>query len=325
MTYPKKEELNRAGITDDEGYLERRVSQLSLHAPTDVRIEEGCLIWERVIKEGQGDTFVEPGPGLLSGFIRLADAPETDIRDYALRWGVFGICAHFEPCTHNEPGSSMLAHYCQPIVCSLVAEEVHRCYPLGHKLSLGGDSGWEPIKIWRRLSRRARAMLYIAANLHQGRPGEPEDWDVCTYLPREKRIALNPTTRTFDYRRQVSQEKDWLGSLVNNWLEVGGISVSFGWWRQGTYVSLDTGGGWLMGALAFQLMLAICRKDGFAFCRNCGNPFFPPRRLRANAHYYCEGENCGRKAMLRFATRAFRERKKIGAQSKRRKRKESAA
>src|SRR5262245_47356558 len=40
---------------------------------------------------------VHAGPGLLEGFIKLADAPDEAILAYARRWGPLWLCKHGDP------------------------------------------------------------------------------------------------------------------------------------------------------------------------------------------------------------------------------------
>jgi hypothetical protein len=78
---------------------------------------------------------------MLGRFIRLAEAPPEKIREYALQWGALETCEHDMPLWHWGDAR-----------CNLVREE----------------DGWsEPLSVWRFYSRNARAVLRVAAEIHE--------------------------------------------------------------------------------------------------------------------------------------------------------------
>ena len=68
-----------------------------------------------------------------------------------------------------------------------------RCHLLREEARL---YAWEPLERWRYFSRQAGAILNLAARLHKGQPGKPEDWRHVV-KPPEGRTASCAKTRPF--------------------------------------------------------------------------------------------------------------------------------
>jgi hypothetical protein len=250
---------------------------------------------------------------ILAEFVRLADSSTDAIRDYALKWGVLGICKHGLPRTHNFRQSG-LSHFCPP-----------RGFRGDGDLDI--VNGWEPLSAWRRYSRLALGILNIASRLHQGVTVDDERfW---------KRAGIRfMGYEDTDERRRRTFQQFALSTEVNGWLELANVRPFFSWGEDeeatialGTTIlwfSLTTQKDWLpllphlhgttlFGALGIQLLMAVSRKEGFAICSACGSPYTPKRRPNPTRRHYCD--KCGVKAAWRNAQQDRR--------SKLRKRKDS--
>ena len=214
---------------------------------------------------------VLPGRGILDYFVALADAPPEEVLNFARHWGILELCEHNLPASHNAPAHAPRA----------TNTLVTWCHPRGWYDRTGKYDGWEPLEVWRQFSRQARALLHIAARLHLGQVGLPEDWR----LVYERSPSPEPAPW---WKQTVDGEKSKIADIVNEWLELGNVRVRTSWrpWRQPAPVVTLAGDG-LFGALACQLLLAINRTDGLAICSGCGSPYCPSRRPRMDQRRYC--------------------------------------
>lgn len=298
----ERDRFDLAGIALDGPLL----SLEGFPRPTGIRVEAGRLIWSGL----NLDNRILPGPGLLSGFLKLGHAQPGAIKGFAEQWGVLELCQHDLPSLHSPA-----------------------CRPRGKR----GEFQWEPIDAWRYYARQAVALLNIAARLHGDKPGSVEDWNTIyerplRYLPQQlgelemvcEMIGLGPIP---DHRRlvisvggvqlvarpiQMERKRDEvlagqrfvLAAILNyGWLDMGGVRPAFQWAGSPRVALLSRN---LFGALAANLIFAIARTQGLAMCTACGTPFIPSRRPVPGRRSYCP--SCGRQAATRDASRAYRQR-----------------
>jgi len=249
---------------------------------------------------------VLPGPRILDEFVRLADGSTAAIRDYALKWGVLGICKHGLPRTHNlrQLGPTRF------------------CTPRGYRRmdDLDTETGWEPLSAWRQYSRLARGILDIASRLHQGQLIDDESLWQRAGIPAMGYYKLDKIGRRMLQRFSVATE-------VNGWLELANVRPFFSWGEdEEATVALGTSILWfsttmqkrllpdlshlhgttLFGALGIQILMAVSRKEGFAICSACGMPYAPKRRPNPRRRRYCH--RCGLQAAWRNAQQERRAR-----------------
>jgi hypothetical protein len=320
-----------AGLVRENGEMERPIEGAPIEVPHGIELEDWRLEW------GHGPPLpvrsVIPGPGLLSEFIGLADAPAIRIRDYARRWGVLGICVHWLPADHSAPpvySQTPLPDWpksCTPLygwlrpACLLYAKP--RTYAVGFDRDDSEFPGlpWEPIGAWRHYARQARAVLNIAACLHSGRPVATEDVETIDewHATVEHGLAgINPETGLIDLPSQFPKwEPNYsdMGALVarviEDWLWAGNVRPIFRWESGAPRMLFGQFGSrgfekhsGLFAALAMQLALAVGRTDGLAICSACSSAYVPLRRPRADRRNYCP--SCGRTAALRDASTRWR-------------------
>ena len=250
-----------AGFCRETGQLERLLPIGELRVPNHVELEEEGLCWGM---DARQPITRRPGPPILRDFVRLADGDGPQIRAYARRWGILGICEHGLPFCHagNEGG-------------------MPRCRPLRREDLGWRFDGWEPLERWWHFARQARAMLNLAANLHTDRPGQPEDWQVVVHHPKQPVPWWRP-----------SVEAEWilLSSVVQEWIRIGDVRpVLARGPTQGRQVEFGSsaGGARLFETLACQLLFTMTRVTGVAVCSACAAIYTPRRRPRPDQRRYC--------------------------------------
>jgi transposase-like protein len=260
-----------SGLTTEDGRLERPLALADWLRPDVVEVEGEWLRWEYSDKGRGFGAHIRMGPGLLAEFPKLADASPSAIRNYARRWGVLKICAHGLPCGHNPP----------PVV-GMESGLVTWCYPLGWP-----DTCWEPLDRWRHFARQTRAMLNIAAYVHAGKPGRPEDWQ--TVYEDAKTDAWQHVHQGGPFWERLTCEaaRARLGLLLDERLALGHVRPQLTWSGKTHEIVLKGSG--LFGALTAQLLMVISRTDGLLICSGCGQAYDPkPRRPRAGTRHYCQ-------------------------------------
>ena len=258
------------------GLVDRPLRSGMLRIPREVWIEKDRLLY-RLSDENRQTKQQEkrPAPALLQEFIELDEKEPEAFRNYAARWGVFGLCKHSLPHMHNWPTGT----------------KGRGCVPQGFP-----EECWEPLSTWRNLVSRFLACLRIAASIHSGTKARPEDWE-----------------RVVGHHMQGSPKKKQIGffvSQVNNDLYLSRVNPTIAH-QKGNFAIEIGSPGWvnLYGALTCQLALATCRTDGLAHCSACGRPFvITGRRPNPNRRSYCSA--CGLLAAQRDASRDYRKRKR---------------
>jgi hypothetical protein len=264
--------------------------------PRNIELEDDRLVWKF---EAGTERRVAPKPQMLDDFVQLGDQPPAVILRYARRWGLLHLCKHGLPASHNPERGPLDPTWMGDEGNYSVAwcQELHlRTAPTGYAYF------YEDVEAWRQYARRARAVLAIAAALHQGKCGQDEDWQ----------MAVTPMWKaTQKGARNLFSERLVLSTIVNMWVQYGDVTFKIDWWRQfqpnvligGHHRALT-----LFGALASQLLFAVCRSEGLTLCSNCGAPYTASRRPRTGRHYCDECRETG--APVRDATAAWRERKR---------------
>jgi hypothetical protein len=258
-----------AGLSSEKFALHRPVPTGCYYIP-DVQLRRGRLYWSTARRIHE----VRPGPGLLEGFVALADAPAEDILTYARKWGVLEICRHNLPVGHKS------------------------CVPRRARGAGGGF--WEPIESWRQLARAARAVLNIAAQVDRGRKGAPENWET---LMGFKEIKRSPLMEFADARHKLAFVLNWLigAAQIRPFVD----AVRSGWGLR--YDGWTQMGGLLFANIVMQLMLAVTHTEDIAHCSGCGDAFLPTRRPNPNRRSYCP--KCREAGVpLRDAARDYRRR-----------------
>jgi hypothetical protein len=295
------------------GRLERRVLAPSWQIPKRIVLDGDRLRWTWTPGRGwpgiTPDRLIEPAAGLLEQFLRLRDAPASQILGYAQRWGVLRLCEHDFPAHHPPeywPSRAIEMHACpyawddpyglrpprvskrQPPharrskradgIWINPRADFHSCHVRGiYETDEYVGKPWEPVEAWRTWARRAYALLAVAAALQQNELGAESDWQMATGMTIE-----TPRPRTEGWRVLAYFADYWLKAAdVRPWPQV-----------QDGVVRLTLGSDWghspLFGAIAVQLVLAISGAQGFVVCDACRNVYAPRRTPRAGECHYCQ-------------------------------------
>lgn len=308
--------------------LDHYVNSLEWRLPRQVWLDGTSLAWDARPQPG---VIVRPGPGMLEGFVRLADRDADAIRDYAGHWGPLWLCGHGLYWQHDR-------FACRP---QPVREEIWY-------------TRWERLADWRDLAVQARATLRIAQKLNGGQLADPSDWQaipgryermdamfirwdeaqwvdehserlheaslVDDELEQFEKVATELQAEERSRSDYLSPDEAWqwetvaggatldiherlLAMVLDTWVERGGVKPSV--FRHNGRRSIRLGGYGLLGALAIQLVFDVCRSDGLAICTSCGTPYLPARRRpRRDQNPYCP--DCGVQAALRDAAARYR-------------------
>jgi len=271
---------------DENGEMTRRIPTGEILVPGTIKLDSDNLVWEF------GDSYraIQPGPGMLEGFLRVSTARPEAVLRYAKTWGVLVLDSKGRPCAE------------------------------------GRLRGIEPLAVWRYFSRRARALLNIAAAVENGKTGSLDDWREIAMLDASREefnrtIETSPQGLPWHYwdmtaiagREPVESARHVVESDLNAWLGLSSARRMHGrpdfavYWTGRWEIRIDYHG-FLFAALAFQLALSVTRARGLYTCSGCGNPYLrvkdAPRRGEAN---FCE--QCGRKEAIRQADQRRRKKK----------------
>ena len=221
--------------------------------------------------------------GLLEDFIRLVDGPPEKILSFAQKRGVLMYCARHRGAIGYHPD----------------------CYDIR-------PEGTEPLIAWYRMAKKARAILKIASNLHNGRCGNDEDWLDAVPGPLTKwwDSEGNLVEGGRSWERSIEADRFHVEMIIRDWAFGGRVGFVFEWRQQRPSVSLYGLG--LLGTLAIELQYAVANTSGnaMAICDGCGSPYLPTRKPARGRRKYCP--NCKGEAG-RAASRDHYNRQKPGS------------
>lgn len=273
-------DMELAGMTDENGAIARHLLPGRLMHPCHVEVQDGMLRWyaDRNWKELLPRYIRAEGP-ILDQFARLTAQKPDGIVRFAKQWGVFRRHEH----RTEEEGPDGVFH---------------------------PEQGKEPLAMWGAIASQARAILRIAANLHNRTQTAPEDWEVALTrgiirADAAETLARRTNDPCFCHRWF---EQDTLEDIVHGWLDSADVRPRLRWpANQPAEVTLQGQG--LGGVLAVQLLAAVSKAEGIELCSFCGGPYTPERRPRQGERHYCP--TCrNEKIPQRDAARALRQRKK---------------
>ena len=272
--------------------MESQSIEAWVHIPPSIWLEtydqSAVLKWEKYRSEEalwkRGSECV----GALEQFIGLADSSAREVLVFAREWGVLGLCEHGMPFTH-QIGSS----FSSLVDGSGSSQELieSRCYA----------TGFEPMEAWKNHSKKLSSVLSIASNLHQDKPGKPEDWLVIEpwhdpHMEYWKDEALPSTESDDGYHSVVVAQKKHLTHNVQLLLTQSGARPRFEWSADNApYVGIVPVG--LAAVLALQAAFAVCKTTSIVNCTACGKLYVPKRKPQSGRGKYCSA--CGPTAPAR--------------------------
>jgi len=263
----------------DERRLGRPVKSNAVFRPDEIHLDGDKLAWSLPKVSGEGN-WIHATNRIITPFLKLADAAPDAIVEFARRYGVFGAC-QLRPDAPKRDDDI------------LFADERWR---ISTELHEGPE--WEPLELWRDISRIARAMLLISRELNRRppRPGNSSDW---------RALGIDGLA----IPDQVEDAQFFLWSETNAWLETGRVGLRMetqGWSNRRTLWETEVhfGGDYnLLGAIALQLMLTIAGRDALSACRGCRLPFIPVRPRQTT---YCD--ECGHERAAQDSDRRRKDR-----------------
>ncbi len=269
MTSRGRRDWELGGLYTEAGHLGRPVLTRGLFVPNHIELLKGALWWDVDVDRPISEPT--PGPGMLAEFVTLHERPDARILDYARRWGVLHTCIHQLPCRHAPRVGS--------------DGGVVGCDPVGyrtHSVFIAAS----PLDRWRHFAQQAAAILRVAAHLHAGEPGRPEDWHA---------IFQESARQAPWWKRTVNADRLQLASVVTEWMTLGAVEPMLVWHGTAPTLTFGSRGGGsldLFGALACQLLVAVARVASVAVCAGCGCFHSPRRRPPARRRSYCR--DCAR-------------------------------
>jgi hypothetical protein len=275
--------LDLGGITDANGNLGRPVPSGHVLVPGKIELVGDSIQWELA---GHSHP-IEILPATLGEFATLWSGESSGILEFARRWGVL-------------------------VMRRIAGRESVSYLPCGESMPKGSD----PIAAWRYYSRRAFAVLNIAAALRQEKLGDLGDWGVIAAMNSEgdfssdaieqdiygmgyclfpksedKRIAVEERRRiTVEAGRRI------IGQEIANWLtfwrsqRMRGLSdFSVQWNSKSKRWELQVDyHGFFFAAIGLQLALCVAGADTLYTCSGCGCPYVREiKRPKPGTANYC--------------------------------------
>ncbi len=232
---------------------------------------------------------VRPHPGIFERFLRLADASDHEIQEFASRFGPLLVFCRIDVL---KTGKYVFVERCD---------------------------------VWRYFAASMRCLLSIANCFHNDRRPDPADWarigDSPASLAPDKSAApdlLSPdgsgaeetwVAMVHFVRSGSDRDRKMWTRLLNQLLELGRVRPWLLWERSaGTRPELVFTGPSLLSYLALQLCLRASKHDAFAVCSYCHREYAPAERApKAGQRNFCP--DCrARGVPIRMAQRSRRER-----------------
>ena len=253
-------EWELAGLNDSNGNLGRAVPSGHVLVPGNICLADEAISWSL-----EGPTRAqEVSRTALNEFVKLWASDAKSILGFAKKWGILAIrIANTTPRT--------------------------RYIPCGEAMTEGSD----PVGAWKYFSRRAFAVLNIAAALRQGKLGDLADWAVIAAVDN-KVETMKTCDETHVYgmgwhlypigtsaNDSIQRGKSILAKELILWLtcwrarRLQGISdfaVDCNPRSGRLELKIDYSG-YLFAALALQLALTLVGTDNIYSCSGCAAPY----------------------------------------------------
>ncbi len=237
--------------------------------PLDLRLDGNVLRYRSGVRLTEGKNIrptLGRTEGMLDRFRQIEDG--AGVLAFASRFGVLGICArHGLPSTHGPlPRREMADVKSSPSQRADV--------PLYDCLPCGWPDVAEPVKRWLHFARQTRALLSIAAALHQAKRPSAKDWAVVLedVEPAEDRVK-----KAKRYAKDANLSRKALTASVDQWLLLAGSRPKFHWPESAPQPLIELQNG-TVGVLAMQLAFAITKAHDLAVCSGCGQAYMRLKR-----------------------------------------------
>jgi DNA-directed RNA polymerase subunit RPC12/RpoP len=283
------------GLTDPDGNLGKPVPSGQVLVPGKIELEDDSIRWEL----GGPARLQEISRSTLNEFVRLWSEDTSAILKFAKKWGVLAIMSTggtepvYKPCAEASP------------------------------------EGSDPIAAWKYYSRRANAVLNIAAALRQDKLGDLGDWSVIALLD-DKPESFGAAAGEHKYgmgwylfpkaapnRSVLDRARNVIATEMTLWLSfwradrMQGLSdFSVEWNPRSARWELQVDyHGFLFAALALQMALSLAGAESLYTCSGCGSPYVREiKRPKPGTANYCP--KCSAKGIAqRRAVDSYREKK----------------
>ena len=227
--------------------------------------------------------------GMLNAFLGLPKGRTEAVMRFARRHGVLSLCRHGFAEGHQMPGPGN------------ADGNIEWC----------GNLTVEPIAKWIDLAHRFRSLAAIAADLHRGGRGRPEDWARLPTWYGRPRTDFPGSKDVDECQREFTAE-------LRNVIGQAGLRWEFEWTEAGPKMDLirsEMPGFSIYWILVRELVFLVSRTEGIVFCGNpeCGLPLLSPkRRPTATRRAYCQSCRDGN-AKSRLGQRKRRAKLKEGS------------
>lgn len=300
--------------------------------PRDIKLEDEILFWRwgnfGWVRPDQRRMRTE----VLDGFLRIADAEDRIILNFARQWGILGLCEHGVPFGHQLFPEDWKGFKFGGRVGICFHKPIRQYNP-------------EPLERWRYYSRQMRAIIALAATVNKVKPnsisipknadsagfhiektdkengtaihvppylpGDPEDWRTLfqDYGPF--------STGTYD---PVRMAQTLISLVIERWLVESEVGPRFLWLGEKSIFELRSrvfphG---LFSILTIQIMLLINGAPDYSICYSCHRPFFLRKGQSIGSRVYCK--DCGTKAARREATKRYYHQERTNKARQKRKR-----
>jgi hypothetical protein len=276
-----------ADLRDQNGRLGRPVPTGQVLVPQVVKLKDARIHWRM-----GNPQMREVSPNMLNQFIRLTDA--DSVLQFAKSWGILALSENLWKADDPEG----------------------QFYLPGRR---GLQKGIEPVSVWQYYSKRAQAVLNVAAALRRGKLGDISDWGAFANYVQEGGDSRSSAMRWLKANMQGHRfglgislfrvsgtDEERLDSARNNiareiegWLDCwkrdrdDGISdFTLRWLADQRRWELQIDyHGLLFPAIALQLALVVADADSLYSCSGCGRPYIRTRerkRPKAGWGNYCD-------------------------------------
>jgi hypothetical protein len=242
-------------------WLEMRRRYAGVHLVTQV--EDVYLEAEREEPPSAEPLRWHQYEGCLWEFIKLRKAQELQaFAGFANKWGMLGLCEHGAPAPHTRELQG--------------GRGLHACTPAKR----------ESIADWEAVVTRARALMFLAADINTAEDTYLTDWMEAApeLLRRPPRLFLREVN---DYGRA----RLYVNELITQWAERGNVNPSFVLDEEGTSVMALRSTG-VYGVLGAQMGAVLVSQLGPYRCwlTECRDPGPSKRKLAEGVPFYCSEE-----------------------------------
>jgi hypothetical protein len=228
---------------------------------------------------------VKPKLTTFEDFLRLADASDEEIRQFASKYGplfIFGSKPKFEEIYRASRSS--------------VAPKIEESLTRNDNLVI-----IEQCDVWRYFAGCMQALLFIMHAYREDRKPQASDWEVIGNAPEvvtstrhEATDLLHPhsyggealwATVVHFVRQGSDRDRKMCRELMNSLLELGRVRPWVTWNDQ---PQLLFSGPSLLSYLALQLCLLALKHDSTAICSYCFERYIVQRAIKAGQQNYCQ-------------------------------------